>query len=168
MVNDTTLQSRPVCPEDSTFLFELYASTRAKELENWSSAQRDTFLRMQFLLQQQSYQAAFPIADDRIILSSNCRIGNLLSLRTPKEICLIYIALLPAYQNRGIGTYWLQTLQSEAERTHKFVRLQVLKVNPAMSLYQRLGFSIVEDMGGHWLMEWSPNFALVAGVSATE
>lgn len=36
-------------------------------------------------------------------------------------------------------------------------RLQVLKVNPARSLYERLGFELVEETQTHYVMQFQPD-----------
>ena len=43
---------REATPEDESFLFEVYASTRIEELEGtgWNDEQKLAFIRMQFLL----------------------------------------------------------------------------------------------------------------------
>jgi ribosomal protein S18 acetylase RimI-like enzyme len=53
------------------------------------------------------------------------------------------IALLPEFQNQGIGTKLLQQVIAKAEGKGLPVRLQVLKANPARTLYERLGFCVV-------------------------
>jgi hypothetical protein len=35
------------------------------------------------------------------------------------------------------------------------VRLQVLRINPAKALYERLGFEVCCQLERHWQMEWS-------------
>jgi ribosomal protein S18 acetylase RimI-like enzyme len=46
-------------------------------------------------------------------------------------------------------------LISAAHNSGKSIRLQVLRTNPAQSLYQRLGFKIVGDSETHIFMESS-------------
>ena len=68
---------------------------------------------------------------------------------------LIDIQLLPAFQRQGHGTALIGTLLRQAgERP---VWLQVLKANPAKSLYQRLGFRVVGDTETHWEMLRDPS-----------
>src|SRR5687768_15652148 len=65
--------------------------------------------------------------------------------RSPGSYDLKQIFLLPSYQHRGIGTVLIQSLLSEAKAVSATVRLRVLNVNPARSLYKRLGFRVVES-----------------------
>lgn len=53
--------------------------------------------------------------------------------------------LLPEFQNQGIGTSLLQGILARAKDKRLPVRLWVLRVNPARSLYERLGFLVLEE-----------------------
>ncbi|WP_413174275.1 GNAT family N-acetyltransferase [Anabaena azotica] len=156
MFNFGTLAFRPASPEDESFLFDLYSSTRAEELKSWGwdTQQQSQFLRMQFNAQQQSYRAYFPNNYYQIIMNDGCLIGSMLVVRNKKEIRIADIALLPAYQNQGIGTYLIQNLLIEAQHIKKPVSLQVVKWNRAVHLYERLGFEKIDDTGIYLLMEW--------------
>ena len=54
------------------------------------------------------------------------------------------IALQPAYHGRGIGTQMLRTLLDEARQIYPAVSLSVRGSNPAVRLYERVGFRKVE------------------------
>jgi RimJ/RimL family protein N-acetyltransferase len=150
---------RPVRSDDEGFLYEVYASTRLDELAplGWSNVQRETFLRMQFRAQRQSYLAQFPTADFQIILGHERPIGRLYIERRPEEIRGIDIALLPPYRQAGIGTAILQGLLAEATRRHKPFRIHVEKFNCAQHLFERLGFTTLADDGVYLFMEWRPD-----------
>jgi GNAT superfamily N-acetyltransferase len=120
---------RPATPEDGAFLFALYGSTRAEELDAWGlfGPQLEAFLRMQFAAQQQHYRAALPRADHQIILVGGAPAGRLLVERREDEIRLADIALLPEHRSRGLGTALLHALLEEARAAKKPVRLHVLQ-----------------------------------------
>ena len=149
---------RPIHPQDEAFLCELYMSTRMDELAvlNWDTATKQAFLTMQFTAQHQYYQRYFPDAAFDLILQHGHPIGRLYVDRRVNEIRLIDIALLPAHRNSGTGTALLNALLVEAAGVQKPVRIHVEKFNPAQRLYQRLGFTIIDDVGVYFLMEWSP------------
>ena len=69
-------------------------------------------------------------------------------------IRIVDIALLPDYCNRGIGTSLLRGLQSEAAAAGKPLRIHVERFNPALRLYERLGFHPIADRGVYLFMEW--------------
>jgi ribosomal protein S18 acetylase RimI-like enzyme len=62
--------------------------------------------------------------------------------------------LLPEYCNRGIGSTLLRQLQSEAAAAGKPLRIHVERFNPALRLYERLGFRVIDDRGVYLFMEW--------------
>jgi ribosomal protein S18 acetylase RimI-like enzyme len=149
---------RPVSTADETFLYQVYASTRAQEmmLVNWPAVQQAAFLHMQFNAQRQSYQMQFPEATHQVILRNTLTVGRLIVNRTAEESLLVDIALLPAYRNAGIGTQLIQDLQTESMHLGKVVRLHVETFNPALRLYQRLGFTQIGEHGSYLAMEWRP------------
>lgn len=59
------------------------------------------------------------------------------------------IELHPRFQGQGIGTAILRDIQRDAGKRGLGVRLQVLKVNPARQLYERLGFEVTGDTETH-------------------
>ncbi|GAB4178304.1 MAG: hypothetical protein Fur005_40540 [Roseiflexaceae bacterium] len=73
-------------------------------------------------------------------------IGRLRVVRDESGITLAGIQILPAYQNRGIGTLLITQLQREADQYQCPLWLSVEKDNPhARRLYQRLGFQLVQE-----------------------
>jgi len=65
------------------------------------------------------------------------------------------IALLPAHRNIGIGTKLIRELQEEARGAGKTLSIHVEQFNPALRLYERLGFKKVREFGLYYLMEWN-------------
>ena len=63
------------------------------------------------------------------------------------------IGLLPEFQRLGIGTKLLTDALAEAGRREVQCRLQVLRVNPARALYERLGFQVTGETETHFEME---------------
>ena len=157
-VTDTRIRFRPITPEDLPFLADLYAGTRAEELAQtgWSEADRAAFLAQQFRAQHRHYQTHFPDAAFELILLEDTPIGRLYLDRRGDEFRLIDIALLPEQRNRGLGGALLRDLLAEARAAGKPVRIHVEPFNPALRLYRRLGFELLEDKGVHLFMEWRP------------
>ena len=56
------------------------------------------------------------------------------------------IAVLPDYTGQGIGTALMQHLLAAAKIRYEVVALNVRGDNPAVRLYQRLGFEVVDTM----------------------
>jgi GNAT superfamily N-acetyltransferase len=96
------------------------------------------------------------MADCTIILHYERPIGRLYIERRTDEMRGIDIALLPEYRRAGIGTAILQGLLAEAARDGKPFRIHVEKFNRARRLYERLGFTTLNDDGAYCFMEWRP------------
>jgi ribosomal protein S18 acetylase RimI-like enzyme len=141
--------------QDEAFLFELYASTRQEELDNWGwpPEMRNTFLTVQFKASQ-GYHNAFSDAEFQIIQLDGVNAGRMIVHRTRDELRLVDIALLPRHRNAGIGSALLQRIFGEAAATNKPLRLKVLKDNRAIRFYQRLGFEKTGETELHLEMEW--------------
>lgn len=125
------------------------------ELAPWDAAQKDIFLRSQFHAQRVHYEKYFPQAAHDIILWGDRPAGRLYVDRTGEAIHIVDIALLSEYRRAGVGTALLSDLLREARDSGKVVRIHVEKQNPALRLYERLGFQIQNDTGVYFLMEWT-------------
>ena len=64
--------------------------------------------------------------------------------------------LAPEVQKAGLGTELMRSAMAMAAEIGVPARLQVLHVNPARRLYERLGFVIHGTTETHYLMEWRP------------
>ena len=147
---------RPVRDDDGEFLYRVYAGTRSDELAvtGWSDEEKEEFLRMQFRAQHTHYHENFGGADFLIIEKDGTPIGRLYLERRTDEHRIIDIALLPGERGAGLGGALMGQILLEAAAAGKMVRIHVERNNPAMHLYERLGFRKVEDQGVYWLMEW--------------
>jgi ribosomal protein S18 acetylase RimI-like enzyme len=155
-----TIALRSVTPEDEDILLKIYASTREEEMQQavgWSREQKEIFLRWQMEMQRNDYEKRFPKADYQIILFAGEPAGRLWVGRTPEQIRLLDIAILPEFQNRKIGTYLLRKLIEESEATGIPLRHMIFKLNTAARrFYERLGFRLIEDDRMYLLMERHP------------
>jgi ribosomal protein S18 acetylase RimI-like enzyme len=149
---------RPVAESDADrrFLLAVYTSTRLQELAvtDWSAEQVAAFCEMQFNAQAEHYRLHYPTAELSVIQRDGAPAGRLYVDRWSQEIRIMDIALLPEHRGCGIGTALLQVLQREAAAAGKKLSIHVERMNPALALYQRLGFQIAEDKGVYLLMEW--------------
>ena len=147
---------RPVYPDDEDFLYTLFCNSVGSELNALDAGQRDAILRIQFKAQLLTYSAQFPKADHQIILLDGRIIGRVLVERTDVEHRGVDIALLPEYRSGGIGTMLIQELLDEAAAARKPFRISVVRTNPALHLYDRLGFKTTGESPTHFMMEWVP------------
>jgi ribosomal protein S18 acetylase RimI-like enzyme len=141
------LTFRPIQPADEPFLREVYASTRENELRlfGWSPDQQQAFLRLQFDAQQSHYRTHFPDAEFSLVLQDGVPVGRFYLYRGTTEYRIIDIALLTASRGQGIGTAVLEAILIESDRAGKPVTIHVERSNPALRLYERLGFQRVEE-----------------------
>ena len=147
---------RPITPEDVSFLAALYASTRTEELAitGWSDGEKAVFCRRQFDAQSAHYQENYSGASLQVIERDGVPLGRLYVARWEREIRIMDIALLPEHRGTGIGAQLLRELQDEARSAGKTLTIHVERFNPALRLYERLGFQMVEDKGVYLLMSW--------------
>ena len=154
--SDAAIALRPIAPDDQPFLLAVYASTREHELAvvPWDAGQKAAFVHMQFTAQHAHYQEHYAGAAFDLVLVDAQPAGRLYVHRTSDEIRIVDIALLPAFCNRGIGGRLLRSLQAEAAAANTPLRIHVERFNPALRLYERLGFRQIEDRGVYLFMEW--------------
>jgi GNAT superfamily N-acetyltransferase len=142
------------------FLLRVYHSTREEELAmvvDWTAEMKDAFVRQQFNAQHVWYQEHYQGATFDVVLVDGVPAGRLYVHRRLEEIRLVDITLLPELRKGGFGTSILRELLVEGEAAGKPVTIHVEIYNPAMRLYERLGFKPVEDRGVYHLMKWSPS-----------
>jgi ribosomal protein S18 acetylase RimI-like enzyme len=123
----------------------------------WDDAQKDAFLRMQFDAQDAWWHENYAEASFDVILVDGEPAGRLYVHRGPSEIRIVDVALLPEHRGNGIGTRLLEDLVAEGDAAGKSVTIHVERMNPALRLYERLGFSVAEDKGVYLFLERLPS-----------
>lgn len=154
-----TITFRPETEDDVEFLYRLYASTRAQELEPvpWSAEQKEVFLRQQFTAQRTHYLQHYDKAHYSLILDNGEPIGRLYINYLPDDVRIMDIALLTEHRRRGIGRLLLQKILEQARADGRSVSIHVEAYNPALHLYERLGFQQIDTYGPYLLLEWKPD-----------
>jgi ribosomal protein S18 acetylase RimI-like enzyme len=85
------------------------------------------------------------VAQVRIITFDDVDIGWLQSMTQGDALFLGQLFVAAGFQRRGIGTEVMNRLIEEATRARQAVTLGVVKTNPALRLYRRLGFEITHQ-----------------------
>ena len=154
-------ENRIVClrratQEDDRFLVEVYGSTREDELAltDWSASQRAAFVEMQFRAQQSHYREYYPEGELYVILAGDTAIGRLYVAEIEKEVRILDITVLPKHRGAGVGRRVIEALLSEGTAIGKPVRIYVESFNRSLGLFQRLGFSKIDENEHSYLMEW--------------
>jgi ribosomal protein S18 acetylase RimI-like enzyme len=162
-----TITFRPVTQDDTPFLRELYASTRAEELAlvPWTAEEKRQFLDQQFEAQTLDYTTNYDVDDFHVIEQNGAPIGRLYLDRSPEDICIVDIALVPQVRGQGIGTLLLREILDEARQSGRTVSIYVEHFNPARHLYDRLGFRHVDTNGVYHRMLWTPDQVNTASYS---
>lgn len=153
------IELRPITDSDMSFLTRVYAATRQAEmaLTGWPQDQIDEFLEMQAKAQQTYYVENLQPAEFMVVEKDQTPIGRIYIGDWQSEIRIIDIALLPEHQYQGIGTQLIEDVMARARSTQRNVTLHVEQFNPAVRLYRRLGFEIIEERGINFFMEWRPD-----------
>ena len=73
-----------------------------------------------------------------------------------RKQCLDRAYILPMYRIKGYGTRIIQGVVHDAEGTGHSIKLQMLKINPARKLHERLGFVVTGTDGPHQVMQRTP------------
>jgi GNAT superfamily N-acetyltransferase len=149
------IELRPAVPSDRHLLLAVYGSTRADELAlvPWTDDQRNAFVEMQFDAQDHEYRLAYPEGRFLVIEDDGEPIGRLYLARLPDQLRVIDIALLPERRRQGIGSALMALVIAEADAAGIPVTLHVEAWNPAMSLYDRLGFRPIKQGPVYQLLE---------------
>jgi ribosomal protein S18 acetylase RimI-like enzyme len=144
----SSVSRRSAVEEDDVFLLELFKAVRspAFAIAPMPAAQIDLLMRIQYAAQKQSYSAQFPGSDHQLVLVDGNAAGRIWISRLPAEHRLVDIALLPAYQNRGIGALLVKEAIEEAGRAGVPLRCSVALSNGgSLRFHQRLGFRIMSQ-----------------------
>jgi GNAT superfamily N-acetyltransferase len=83
-------------------------------------------------------------------------IGTIATIDSEDCVEIGQFFILPEYQNKGIGTYLLQSILGKADQMSKNVTLKFLKNNPVESLYARNGFRLIDTSEILHYMERKP------------
>ena len=159
-LSDKFISLRPIQDEDLMVLSKIYGSTREKELKqvaDWNDEQKKAFVLQQFMAQHEYYQKNYVGAAFYVIQKNKDSIGRLYIHENFQEkgVRIIDIALLPQWQNRGIGSSILKDILAKASTLNRAVSIHVETFNPAMKLYKKLDFEKISETNGvYHLLEW--------------
>lgn len=120
---------------DIEFIYELRTETMKEYFEQaggWDERE------------QRDYAGAH-IENTKIIVVDGRDAGVIKVLPQSGGLDLHQFQILPGFQNRGIGGLLIGEILQEAAGAGADVTLDVLKVNPALRLYKRMGFRITSE-----------------------
>ena len=123
--------------QDFPFARRLYFETMRWAIEQtfgWDEAR-----------QEESFAGWFKPDEVSVITADGADVGWIQQRPDRDAIFLGSIYVIPAMQRRGIGTHVIRTLIGLAKERSQAVTLAVMKINPAVGLYERLGFRITGE-----------------------
>lgn len=95
----------------------------------------------------------FKIEKIQIILDGEKRIGILELKEKENQMYIEEIQIDPNSQGKGLATEVINDIISRAFKLNYSVGLVVLRINKARELYERLGFSVIDETETHFIME---------------
>ena len=149
--NGSQVTLRQATPKDSDLVYNI-----KKEALGWYVEQTWGWDEK---WQQEFHRTHYRPTDISIIVEEGMEIGTVGINQHVDAIWLESLHILQEYQNRGIGSYFVEQAIARATTARLPVRLKVLKVNPARKLYQRFGFVDIEETDDHFVMEQQTNDA---------
>lgn len=139
---------RPAARDDMGFLWELHVLTMRDYVEQTWGWER--------VWQEEKFREKFDIAGLEVLEIEGRAIGAMAVKEEAEHLFLREIEIHPDWQRLGIGTALVNEVIATAGIRGLRVRLQVLKVNPALRLYERCGFQRSGETETHHLMEREP------------
>jgi GNAT superfamily N-acetyltransferase len=136
----------PASIENEDFIFDAFKAALKEYVScawGWDDAQ-----------QRKGLLASAPIQQFQLIRLGRDPVGALLLQKREHDHYLRTMFLLPPHQRQGIGRLIISALQQEATAAVKPLQLRVIRVNPARRLYERMGFTILQEEEKTLLMQW--------------
>ena len=92
--------------------------------------------------------------DSYALVINSSRVGLLCINHDEDAYYIRELQIAPQWQRQGFGTTAIRYTEEIAERSGiRLLRLRVFCINPAIALYQRMGFKILKTAGGMHAME---------------
>ena len=121
----------PARPQDFKYCERLYFSGMEKIIRD---------LKLDMARQAAGFRQRWDVEQVRIITLDGATVGWLQSTVRGDALFLAQLFVDGPFQRCGIGTEVIRCLIAEANSAHRAVTLGVMRTNPAVSLYERLGF----------------------------
>jgi ribosomal protein S18 acetylase RimI-like enzyme len=114
-------------------------------------------LHLNIAAQAASFRDQWALAEVRIITLDSSDVGWLQSKTQDDGLFIAQLFVDSPFQRKGIGTEVMHRLIGEATRLNQAVRLEVVKINPALRLYERLGFQTADEDDRKFHMKRDPD-----------
>lgn len=154
-----TLTMRPETEADAAFLFGLFASTKAPEMElmPMDEAGKQFLLQMQFRSMTATYRQNYPNARFDIVEIDGSPVGRLITDVQTDCVYYVDIVVTPERRGSGVATALMTAVLEEPRRLGLPGRVKVLSGNIAsIRLCQRLGMTLRSEAPPFVELEWRP------------
>ena len=139
---------RPARPDDYDFAAGLYLDSMRRLLTALGAWDEDRVVAR--------FRQIFAPEQAQVIRSDGVDIGWMQVSEAADGFQLDQIHLVDRFRGRGIGTRLIEGLLARARAMGTAVALNVVRGNPAISLYHRLGFRVVGEVKEKLRMRWEP------------
>ena len=127
---------RPARAGDYEFCASLYFSGMEEIIRE---------LKLDMAAQAANLRKSWHVAEVEIITSDGVDVGWLQKSIQEDALYLEQIYITAAFQGRGIGREIIRSLIGKAGQVGRSITLAVVKINPALRLYERLGFRVTHE-----------------------
>lgn len=141
---------RPALPEDFDYCERLYFANMERVIRE---------LKLDRDIHRAGFRRQWQVMEVRIITLDGADIGWLQSATRDGALFLEQLFVDAPWQRRGIGTEVMRSLIDEATHASQAMSLDVVKINPAKRLYERLGFHTVGEEEHKFNMRREPDAA---------
>jgi GNAT superfamily N-acetyltransferase len=138
---------RPARPHDFDYCAKLYFAPMERTIQE---------LNLDMAAHAASFRQRWEPTQVKIITLDGNDIGWFQSTTQGDAFFLAQLFVDAPFQGRGIGTAVMNRIIGEAARAGQAVTLGVVKTNPALRLYERLGFKITHEDDRKFYMRREP------------
>jgi ribosomal protein S18 acetylase RimI-like enzyme len=152
MMEPYVIELRPCTTDDRDFLFSLHRNTNRSYVEATFGAWDEEW-------QRQRFEQMFNPYSRKIITLRGWPVGMVDVHEDADSISIEDLQILPDLQRQGIGTEVIREVTDRARSFQRPVTVRMFKVNPARSLYERMGFRVVDQSETHLKLRREPSVA---------
>ncbi|MCQ8117843.1 GNAT family N-acetyltransferase [Methylomonas rosea] len=142
----TTFSLIDASEHDQDFIFEIFKLSMRDYIE-WAWGWDEEF-------QRTGFWATLPVKNFKLICISGEHAGAIYVEESEQSHWIRTIFLRPEFQRLGVGSALLTQEAFRARRLNKKLILNVIKINPAKRLYDRIGFKVVDEDSKTYHMQW--------------
>jgi adenylate kinase family enzyme/GNAT superfamily N-acetyltransferase len=127
---------RPAAPADYAYCASMYFAGMEASIRS---------LQLDPVLHENDLRQRWTAAEVRVIRRDGADVGWVQSRSEDGSVFIAQLFVEGPLQGRGIGTAIVRRIIADAGRAARSVTLGVVKTNPALRLYRRLGFRITHE-----------------------